>query len=66
MNEQSQQFIEELHRLPEQLRKWFYIAACGTEQEYQATMQTVTKENDRQFLMKIRGIFIGTQEERGA
>ena len=62
LDEQSRQLIEEIYKLPELLRKWFYIAAVDPEPEYQAMMQTVTKESERQWLMKIRAIFDSARE----
>ena len=62
MDEQYKQFMEKFNRLPEPLKKWFCIAACEPEPEYQAMMQTVTKESERQWLMKIREIFRDARE----
>lgn len=61
-DEQCKQLIEKVHRLPEPLKKWFYIAVCDPEPEYQAMMQTVTKESEREWLMKIRAIFDSVRE----
>ena len=42
LDEQAMELMEDIAKLPQQLREWLYIAACDPEPEYQAMMQTVT------------------------
>ena len=53
---------EHIAKLPQQLREWLYIAACDPEPEYQAMMQTVTEESEREWLVEIRAIFADARE----
>lgn len=62
MDEQSRQLMEKIAKLPRQYREWLYIAACDPDEEYQSMMQTVTKENERKWPMKIREIFTEVRE----
>ena len=62
MDEQTRKLMEDIAKLPQQLREWFYIAACDPEPEYQAMMQTVTEESEMQWLIKIREIFAEARE----
>lgn len=62
MDEQCEQFMEKVNRLPEPLKQWFCIAAADSEPEYQTMMQTVTEESHREWLMKIRAAFAGSRE----
>jgi len=50
-------FIEKFQSLSQQHQKWFYIAACECDQEYDTMMQTVTKESERKWLAEIREIY---------
>ena len=62
LDEQCKQFMENFHKLPRQYQEWFCIAISESEPEYGAMMQTVTKENERQWLMEIREIFRDARE----
>lgn len=50
-------FIEKFQSLSQQHQKWFYIAACECDQEYETMMQTVTKESERKWLAEIQEIY---------
>lgn len=63
MDEQTKQFLKWLIDLPEPYHMRFCIAACDPEPEYQNMMQTITKEGDRQWLMRIREIFADAREK---
>ena len=49
-------FIEKFQRLSPQYQEWFYIAACESDRKYEAMIQMVTKENERQWLKEIREV----------
>ena len=56
-------FIEKFQSLSQQHQKWFYIAACECDQEYDTMMQTVTKESERKWLAEIREISTEAREK---
>lgn len=62
LDERSKRLIEKFQRLPQQYKEWFVIAACEPEPAYQAMLQTITKENERQWVMKIREAWTGGRE----
>lgn len=62
LDEQAMELMEDIEKLPQQLREWLYIAACDPEPEYQAMMQTVTEESEREWLVEIRAIFADARE----
>lgn len=54
IDEQIKTFIEKFQKLSPLYQEWFYIAACESDRKYEAMMQMVTKENERQWLKEIR------------
>ena len=62
LDEQGRQLMEKIAKLPRQYREWLYIAACDPDPEYQAMIQTITKENVRQWLKEIREIFANARK----
>lgn len=62
LDEQSRRLIEKIQQLPEPFREWFCIAAVDPEPAYQAMMQKVTEESDREWLTRIRAIFAKSRE----
>lgn len=61
LDEQCKKIIDKFQKLPRQYQEWFYIAACEQEPEYQAMLQTIEKENERQWVMDIREAYIGSR-----
>lgn len=61
LNEQCKKVIDKFRKLPRRYQEWFYIAACEQEPEYQAMLQTIEKENERQWVMDIREAYIGSR-----
>lgn len=61
LNEQCKKVIDKFRKLPRRCQEWFYIAACEQEPEYQAMLQTIEKENERQWVMDIREAYIGSR-----
>lgn len=54
IDEQIKTFIEKFQKLSPLYQELFYIAACESDRKYEAMIQMVTKENERQWLKEIR------------
>lgn len=61
LDEQCKLVIEKFHELPRRYQEWFCIAVFEPESEYQAMLQTIEKENERQWVMDIRKIHTGSR-----
>lgn len=53
IDEQTKTFIEKFQKLSPLYQELFYIAACESDRKYEAMIQMVTKENERQWLKEI-------------
>ena len=62
LDEPCRLIIEKFLKLPRRYQEWFYIAGFEPEPEYQAMIQTITKENVRQWLKEIREIFANARK----
>ena len=63
LDEQCRLIIEEFLKLPRQYQEWFYIAGFEPEPEYQAMLQTIENENERQWVMDIREVYADSRHE---
>ena len=61
LDEQCKLVIEKFRELPRRYQEWFCIAFFEPESEYQAMLQTIEKENERQWAMDIRKIHTGSR-----
>ena len=61
LDEPCRLIIEKFLKLPRRYQEWFYIAGFEPEPEYQAMLQTIEKENERQWVMDIREAYTGSR-----